>query len=630
MAKDTLKPVKGELPTGATPPPASGWYLVSVLLLVVLASWYLVNTGPQPKQFTYTEFKQQVSQGKVASVTLTGDQITGKLQQDKNKQKQDSNLQQSHRFVSTLPPVNDPELLPLLEKHNVIVKAVSDKPAWWANALVWILPWALIIGLFWYGSRKMQSRMAGEDGVGGIFGFGKSRAKRFTKGQTDVTYDDVAGLEHAKSDLAEISGYLGDPDRYRRLGAKVPKGILLMGPPGTGKTLLARAVAGEAGVPFFSISGSEFIEMFVGVGASRVRDMFDSAKKSSPSIIFIDEIDSVGRARGTGLGGGHDEREQTLNQILGEMDGFSPHEAVVVLAATNRPDVLDPALMRPGRFDRKVTLDLPDRKARQAIIKIHSGDVPLSDDVDMERLAALTAGFAGADLENLVNEAALLAGRENRDQVDMATFLNARDKLVLGGKRELVMSYEEKRLIAYHESGHAVVASLLPHADPPDKVTIIPRGRALGATEQLDQEERHNLQEDYLQDRLGVMLGGRVSEQLVYDKVSTGAEQDLKQATRLAHHMVAHWGMSDRLGPVGYQRGEEHIFLGREMAQQRDYSEHTAQLIDDEVSNLLRDTEQRVYDLLKAHQTQLDQLASALLEQETLETDELQKILKAA
>jgi cell division protease FtsH len=531
----------------------------------------------------------------------------------------------SARFVTTLPPVPDPGLISLLEQHEVQIHAVSGEANWLTKAMIGILPWILIIGLFWYGTRRMQKSLGGIGGAG-LFDFGKSRAKRFRQQDSELSFDDVAGLENAKRDLYEIVGYLKDPQHYRKLGAKIPKGILLMGPPGTGKTLLAKAMAGEANVPFFSISGSEFIEMFVGVGASRVRDMFESARKEAPSIIFIDEIDSVGRARGTGLGGGHDEREQTLNQILGEMDGFDPHEAVVVLAATNRPDVLDAALLRPGRFDRKVTLDLPDKKARRAIIDIHAADVPLADDVDLDRIAALTVGFSGADLENLVNEAALLSGRENRETVEMESLLNARDKVVLGGKRELIIGDEEKNLVAHHEAGHALIASLLPTADPLDKVTIIPRGRSLGATEQIPEEEHYNLRQSYVRDRIGVMLGGRVAEQLVFGEVSSGAEEDLKQATRLARHMVAHWGMSEKLGPVAFRRGEEHIFLGREMTQQRDFSEHTAQIIDDEISDLLKDIEQNITTLLEQHRPELESIANALLDKETLEADEVQAI----
>jgi len=487
----------------------------------------------------------------------------------------------------------------------------------------------MILGLLWYAGRRMQERAGGFGGAGGAFGFGKSTAKRFRRGETHVTFDDVAGLANAKRDLQEIAGYLKNPDHYRKLGAKIPKGILLMGPPGTGKTLLAKALAGESDVPFFSISGSEFIEMFVGVGASRVRDMFASAKKEAPAIIFIDEIDSVGRARGTGLGGGHDEREQTLNQILGEMDGFDPHEAVVVVAATNRPDVLDAALMRPGRFDRKIALDLPDKNARLAILNIHSREVPLAADVDLQRLAALTVGFAGADLENLINEAALLAGREDKSEVDMVCMMQARDKVVLGSEREMVIGDEEKKIVAFHESGHALAASLLPNADPLDKATIIPRGRSLGSTEQIPEEEHHNLRPSYLRDRIGVMLGGRAAEKVVFNEVSSGAEEDLKQVTRLARHMVTHWGMSEKIGPVAFRRGEEHIFLGREMAQQRDFSEHTAQTIDEEITSLVTGIEQEIVALLEKHRAQLDALAAALLEKETLEAAEIRAIIKS-
>jgi cell division protease FtsH len=603
-------------------------YLVWILVVLVFSYyWFDLSQTQQQQTLSYTEFKEKIRAGKVASVTLQGDRVTGRLRETGTAAVDGTSA--PLRFETTLPPVDDPELISLLEQHEVDVHARSEQATWWIRALIGILPWLLIIGLFFYASRKMQERMAGGGGAGGIFGFGKSKARRFRKGGTEVNFDNVAGLENAKRDLREITGYLKDPQHYRKLGAKIPKGILLMGPPGTGKTLLAKAMAGEADVPFFSISGSEFIEMFVGVGASRVRDMFEAAKKEAPAIIFIDEIDSVGRARGTGLGGGHDEREQTLNQILGEMDGFDPHEAVVVLAATNRPDVLDPALLRPGRFDRKITLDLPDKKSRCKILEIHTKEVPLADAVDLDRLAALTVGFSGADLENLVNEAALLAGRENQEKVDMDALLNARDKVVLGGKREMVIGDEERKLIAYHEAGHALIASLLPNADPLDKVTIIPRGRALGATEQIPEEERHNLRQTYLRDRIGVMLGGRASEQLVFDEVSSGAEDDLKQATRLARHMVTHWGMSETLGPVAFRRGEEHIFLGREMAQQRDFSEHTAKIIDDEICSLVKGIEKEVSNLLKEHRAQLDALAEMLLEKETIEAEAIQTIIES-
>jgi cell division protease FtsH len=609
------------------PQPLPWWRYFLWLLIVLIFSWYWSGLGQiQPTlTLSYTAFKDKVRAGEVAQVTLEGDQVSGILRQD-GSEGAEGKQQAPNRFVTTLPPIDDPELMPLLEKNKVEVIAKSEQTGSWARALIGLLPWLLIFGLFWYSSRRMQERIAGEGG--GAFGFGKSKAKRFQQGESNVTFDDVAGLENAKRDLQEITSYLKNPGHYRKLGANIPRGILLMGPPGTGKTLLAKAVAGEAEASFFSISGSEFIEMFVGVGASRVRDMFESAKKEAPSIIFIDEIDSVGRARGTGLGGGHDEREQTLNQILGEMDGFESHETVVVLAATNRPDVLDPALLRPGRFDRKITLDLPDKKARIQIMKIHTKAVPLAADADLERLAALTAGFSGADLENMINESALMAGRENKEQVGMASLLDARDKVMLGGIREMVIEDKEKKLIAYHEAGHAVAACLLPNTDPLDKVTIIPRGQALGATEQIPGVERHNLSESYLRDRIGVMLGGRISEKLVFGEFSSGAEEDLKQATRLARHMVTHWGMSEKIGPVAFRRGEDHIFLGREMTQQKDFSEHTAQLIDDEIHALTSDIEEKVEALLKTHRPQLEALAEALLEKETLEAGEIQAIIE--
>jgi cell division protease FtsH len=529
-------------------------------------------------------------------------------------------------FKTTLPPVDDPELIQLLEKHRVEVRAEAEQMSWWASALINLLPWLLIIGLFFYASRKMQERMLG-GGPGEIFGFGKSKARRFRRGSMEIGFDDVAGLENAKRDLHEIIDFLKDPERFRKLGAKIPKGILLMGPPGTGKTLLAKAVAGEADVPFYSISGSEFIEMFVGVGASRVRDMFESAKKEAPAIIFIDEIDSVGRMRGSGLGGGHDEREQTLNQILAEMDGFEPEQTVVVLAATNRPDVLDPALLRPGRFDRKITLELPRREARRKILEVHARDIPLADDVDLENLAARTVGFSGADLENLMNEAALLAGRANLEKVDARILDAAHDKIVLGAESETVLDEEVKKRVAYHESGHALLACLLPNTDPLAKVTIIPRGRALGATEQMPEEERYTLSESFLRDRITIMLGGRTAEKITFGELSSGAEDDLKQATILARRMISQWGMSEKLGPVAFRRGEEHIFLGREMAQQRDFSEHTAQLIDDEVRELVGKLEKKAQEILSGHREQLNALAEALLQKEILEAEEIKELV---
>ncbi|MGB5261010.1 MAG: ATP-dependent zinc metalloprotease FtsH [Gammaproteobacteria bacterium] len=614
------------------------WRYVVWFLLLLAFSWYWFGVSQQPQrlELAYTDFKERVRADEVASVTFRGQLVVGEFSgvvrppADTARPGRLPDTQAgTAMFSTTLPPVDDPGLIPLLESHGVEVRAEVEQLSWWASALINLLPWLLIIGLFFYASRKMQERMLG-GGPGEVFGFGKSRARRFRRGSMEIGFDDVAGLENAKRELHEIIDFLKEPERFRKLGAKIPKGILLMGPPGTGKTLLAKAVAGEAEVPFYSISGSEFIEMFVGVGASRVRDMFDSAKKEAPAIIFIDEIDSVGRVRGSGLGGGHDEREQTLNQILAEMDGFEPEQTVVVLAATNRPDVLDPALLRPGRFDRKVTLELPRREARLKILEVHARDIPLADDVNLDNLAARTVGFSGADLENLMNEAALLAGRAHMEKVDAGILDKARDKIVLGAEKETVLNEEEKKRVAYHESGHALLACLLPNTDPLAKVTIIPRGRALGATEQMPEEERYTLSESYLRDRIAIMLGGRLAERIVFGELSSGAEDDLKQATTLARRMISQWGMSEKLGPVAFRRGEEHIFLGREMAQQRDFSEHTAQLIDDEVRKLVGELEASAYEILSGHRELLDTLAAALLEQEILEAPQIQSLVEAA
>ena len=618
-----------------------GWRYVAwvVFALAVGTLWLQYERQGQVRELSYTEFKQEVREGDIGEVTVWGEEITGTLQVDPEEgesqattgeqgQPADSGGDQGPSevpFTTTRPAFEDPQLMALLEEHDVTIDARATRYTWWQELLINLLPWVLIFAVIFWIARRMQERMAGAGGQ--LFSFGRSKARRYREESTGVSLEDVAGSENAKQDVAEIIDYLRQPDRYRKLGARVPKGVLLMGPPGTGKTLLAKAVAGEADVPFYSLSGSEFIEMFVGVGASRVRDTFQNAKQDSPAIIFIDELDAIGRVRGAGLGGGHDEREQTLNQILSEMDGFAPPETVVVLAATHRPDVLDPALLRPGRFDRKVTLDLPDRSARQAILEVHGNRVPMADDVDLEQLASQTTGFSGADLANLVNEAALLAGREKKDRVDAACFDTARDKLVLGPRREEAIDDREKEVIACHESGHTLTAALLERADPPKRVTIIPRGRALGATEQTPERERYNLSRADLLDRIGVMLGGRVAERLCFGEISTGAENDLKQATSLARRMVSQWGMSKSLGPLAFRQGESHPFLGREMAEQRDYSEHTARLIDEEVGRLLTDTEQRVEELLSRHRKDLDRLRSTLLERETLAGGELDQLL---
>jgi cell division protease FtsH len=486
-----------------------------------------------------------------------------------------------------------------------------------------LVPVLLFVGL-WVLIRRTRDQVMG----GGILsGFTKSPAKRYENAKKPVTFADVAGLEGVKNDLQEIVEFLKNPEKFTRLGGRVPKGVLLMGPPGTGKTLLARAVAGEAGVPFFSISGSEFIQMFVGVGASRVRDMFKTAKDASPSILFIDEIDAVGRHRGAGLGGGHDEREQTLNQILSEMDGFSQNESVIVLAATNRPDVLDPALLRPGRFDRHVTVDRPNHRGRVAIFKVHVRDVPLANDVDLEKLAAGTVGLTGADIRNLVNEAALWATRNGKDKVAMEDFEYARDKVLMGPKRDEVLQGKEKSMTAYHEAGHALLAWLLPGIDRLHKVTIIPRGRALGVTQLLPEEDRLNIGETELKNRLVFMLGGRAAEKLVYNEHSAGAENDLSQCTKLARRMVAHWGMSDRLGPVAYRHAEEHPFLGREIVEQREFSDDTARMIDEEIAKILVAAEERAANLLADHRDQLEAVAAALEQKEVLDEYEVEQLI---
>ncbi len=628
----------------------TSWRRQLALLATILGLWLILSllTAGSPTDLSYTQFKQAVRTGQVAQVVFERDGIRGRFadplpQASSTGQSvseetggkgaldeaQDrASITAGGTFTSIMLRIQDPELLPLMERQGVEVAAEPAESGAWGRVLASLIPWALLLGAFLYISYRMQSRMMGGDRESGIFGFGKSKAKRFRQEATRIGLDDVAGLDNAKADLREIIDHLSDPDRFRRVGASMPKGVLLVGPPGTGKTMLARAVAGEAGVPFYSISGSEFVEMFVGVGASRVRDLFEAAKKESPCVIFIDEIDAVGRSRGAGLGGGHDEREQTLNQILSEMDGFTPSENVVVLAATNRPDVLDRALLRPGRFDRKVYMELPDRKARRAILEVHARKVTLEENVDLDPIAARTVGFSGAELENLINEAALLAGREHKEKVDMRLFEAARDKLVFGAERDQGIGEEERELVAYHECGHALMAWLLPTADPLDKVSIIPRGRALGATEQLPEEDRRTYKESYLRDRIGVMLGGRVAEQVMFGEVTTGAEADLSHATELARRMICRWGMSDKLGPVAFkQGGDEPVFLGREMAQAPEYSDATGKLIDDEIKQLIEGIEQRIRKLMEGHRDRLERLAQALLKEETLGRESIDALL---
>ncbi|MDA7977296.1 MAG: ATP-dependent zinc metalloprotease FtsH [Pirellulales bacterium] len=535
------------------------------------------------------------------------------------------------RFTTTLPAdeLLDPNFLQKLkdsgtEDAPAIVTFESESDNAVLLILIYLLPAALLIGVMVFLYRRAQSQMGG----GGILGgFGKSPARRYEANKSSVSFNDVAGLDNVKKDLQEIVEFLKNPEKFQRLGGRIPKGTLLVGPPGTGKTLLARAVAGEAGVPFFSINGSEFIQMFVGVGASRVRDLFKTAKDHSPCILFIDEIDAVGRVRGAGLGGGHDEREQTLNQILSEMDGFEGHDSVIVLAASNRPDVLDPALLRPGRFDRHITVDRPRLKGRIGLFEVHTRDVPVADDVDFDRLARGTIGMTGADIRNLVNEAALWAARVGREKVSMDDFEAARDKVLMGPKRDEVLSEAEKELTAYHEAGHALLAWLLPGVDRLHKVAIVPRGRALGVTQILPEEDRLNVSEKELHSRLSFIMGGRAAEKLIYDELSAGAEDDLKKATQLARRMVTTWGMSERLGPVNYQTSDDHPFLGKEIHEHRQFSEQTANIVDEEVSRILNGAFDCALDVLTTNRDKLEALARALEDVEELEEDEIAKLI---
>ncbi|HKK55203.1 ATP-dependent zinc metalloprotease FtsH [Marinobacter sp.] len=600
------------------------WIRFLNALLLGFLIFYVIQLVSQSalEELTYNKFKQEVTSGKVSEVTIEGHQVTGVIKSA--GESGDASGQQP--FRTYIPEVGDPKVLELLENNDVTITAKESSEGILSRLLVSFLPWLIIIGLFIFFWQRMQRQMGGQQG-GGLFGMGKSKAKRFSVDEPGKTFDDIAGADNAKKDLTEIVDYLKNPDYYQRLGAKLPRGLLMVGAPGTGKTLMARAVAGEADVPFFSISGSEFIEMFVGVGASRVRDMFEEARKASPSIIFIDELDAIGRSRGAGVGGGHDEREQTLNQILSEMDGFSPHETVVVIAATNRPDVLDPALMRPGRFDRKVTLDRPHREAREQILGIHTRAMPLADDVDLAAVARRTVGFAGADLENLANEAALFAGRDESKTVEMQHFDMARDKVLMGAKREQKLSDEEKKVIAFHESGHALTALLFPQADPLEKVTIIPRGQALGLTEQAPDEDRLNMTASYAKDRIAVMLGGRASEQLIFNEVSSGAENDIEQATKMARRMVARWGMSDVIGPMSVSSSQEEVFLGHEISREREFSEATAEKVDEEVRKLITGIEKEVNRRLEENRDQLERLANTLFEEETLEASDIDELL---
>jgi cell division protease FtsH len=588
----------------------------SIALWLVLGLMFLLlfnifsRQQPREPEIIFSDFLNQVEKGQVASVTIQGNQIKG-------------DTTAGEHFKSYAP--TDPDLVKVLRDKGVKIAA---KPAegdpWWMVMLVQWFPILILAGLWIFFMRQMQI------GGGKAMSFGKSRAKLLTENTHKVTFADVAGIDEAKDELEEIIQFLRDPKRFTRLGGRIPKGVLLVGAPGTGKTLLARAIAGEAGVPFFSISGSDFVEMFVGVGASRVRDLFVQGKKHAPCIIFIDEIDAVGRHRGAGLGGGHDEREQTLNQLLVEMDGFEANEGVILVAATNRPDVLDPALLRPGRFDRRVVVSRPDVKGREGILRVHTRKVPLAEDVNIDKLARSTPGFAGADLENLVNEAALLAARRNKEKVEMSDFELAKDKVMMGAeRRSMVMSLAERKNTAYHEGGHALVAMLLPGADPVHKVTIIPRGMALGVTQQLPLDDRYTYSSDYLKTRLAMMFGGRAAEELIFGHMTTGAGDDIEKATDLARKMVCEFGMSKELGPMTFGKHDEQVFLGRDLGHQKDYSEHTAIEIDREIRRIIDDAYQKARQLLSDHIVLLHAVAERLLEKEVLDGAEVEALVTA-
>ena len=586
------------------------WVVVG-LFMILLFNLFSIQGQSHDEEIKFSDFVAKVERGEINEVTIRGSYINGSFKDG--------------RTFKTY-TVEYPELVETLRKNNVtIVAKPPEENPWYITLLVTWGPFVLFLALWFFLMRQMQ--------VGGnkALSFGRSRARLLTEDRKKVTFSDVAGIDEAKEEVVEIIDFLKDPHKFQKLGGRIPKGVLIVGPPGTGKTLLAKAIAGEAGVPFFSISGSDFVEMFVGVGASRVRDLFEQGKKHAPCIIFIDEIDAVGRLRGAGLGGGHDEREQTLNQLLVEMDGFDTTEGVILIAATNRPDVLDPALLRPGRFDRQITVNRPDVRGRGEILKVHTKKVPLAKDVDLEIISRGTPGFSGADLENLVNEAALLAARLNKTSVELKDFEFAKDKVLMGVERKsMILTDEEKRTTAYHEAGHALMARLLPGTDPVHKVTIIPRGRALGLTMQLPTDDRHSYSKEFLYNNLAILMGGRVAEELVFKQITTGAGNDIERATDLARKMVCEWGMSEDLGPLTFGKKDEEIFLGREIATRRDYSEQIAIKIDTEVKRLVTENYERAKRILLENMAALKALAESLLEKEVLDAPEIDKIIQGA
>ncbi|MCD8361164.1 MAG: ATP-dependent zinc metalloprotease FtsH [Acidaminococcaceae bacterium] len=584
------------------------FYLLIIIVAIWMINYYSASTVSKT-DITYSAFMKHVQQDEVKQVTIVDNVISGKLKDGKD--------------FSTVAPSDD-SLIPTLRARDIEIKAeLPPQPLWWTTILSSLLPMLLIVGIWFMLMQQSQG------GGGRVMNFGKSRARRYDEDNIKITFKDVAGADEAKQELEEVVEFLKYPKKYNDLGAKIPKGVLLYGPPGTGKTLLAKAVAGEAGVPFFSISGSDFVEMFVGIGASRVRDLFEQAKKSAPCIVFIDEIDAVGRQRGAGLGGGHDEREQTLNQLLVEMDGFGANEGIIMIAATNRPDILDPALLRPGRFDRQIVVDRPDIKGRQEILKVHVKGKPISPEVELRVIARRTPGFTGADLSNLVNEAALMAARKNKNKIDMPEMEEAAERVIMGPeRRSRVISDKEKRLTAYHEGGHTLVGILLDNTDPVHKVTIIPRGRAGGYTLSLPKEDRYYATRSEMLDELKVLLGGRVAEALVLKEISSGASNDLQRATSLARQMICEYGMSPKLGPMTFGHRQDQVFLGRDIARDKDYSEEVAAKIDKEIRKFIDEAYQKTESLLNENMDKLHLIADALIERETLEGEEIDQLMK--
>jgi len=586
------------------------FWLVIACLVIILYTVVKPGNKKVEQPLTFSQFLTAVEAGKIKSVQITANEVKGSF------------VDEAEGTLRTLIPSNFPDVYKMLRDKDVNVEIKEASNANFISLIINSIPFILLLALYFFMIRQMQS------GGNKALSFGKSRARLHSSQQKKVTFKDVAGVDEAKEELQEIIEFLREPQKFQKLGGRIPKGVLLVGPPGTGKTLMARAIAGEASVPFFSISGSDFVEMFVGVGASRVRDLFEQGKKNAPCIVFIDEIDAVGRHRGAGLGGGHDEREQTLNQLLVEMDGFESNEGVILVAATNRPDVLDPALLRPGRFDRRVVVGRPDVRGREQILRVHTKKVPLSDDVDLSVLARGTPGFAGADLANLVNEAALIAARQNRKVVTMYDFEHAKDKVIMGTERKsMMLTNEEKTNTAYHEAGHALVAVLIPHADPLHKVTIIPRGMALGLTMQLPIDDKHSYHKDFLESQLAILMAGRIAEEIFMKHITTGAGNDIERATDMARKMVCEWGMSD-LGPMSYGKKEEQIFLGREISQHRDYSEATAIRIDEEVRRFVDEGYKRARVIIEQHNDALIRIAEALLEREVLDGSEVKQLIR--